>query len=107
MTNTTFAASRSFSTSTHSPSLSGEPKLCAATRKSRLCTRLISRSAAFSGDSKLDPTYKIVIFNPCYPWLNDSLQLILEVPTNLSQPIQHVLLNFPVPATIRLQQTLH
>src|ERR1041384_570059 len=98
MIKTTFASSRSASTSCHSRSLSGDPKLYAATRSPRLCTRLISRSAFFSGASKLDPTYKIVIFNPCYPWLNHSLQLVLETSTDLSQLFEHTLIDIPIPA---------
>src|ERR1041385_2792071 len=62
MTKTMFASLRSASTSCHSRSLSGEPKLYAATRKSSLCARLSSRSAFRNGDKRLDPTYRTVIF---------------------------------------------
>src|ERR1044072_3924851 len=106
MTNTIFAFFRSPSTSPHSRSESGDPKLYAATLRSSLCARLISRSACLSGASKLVPTYKIVIFNPCNPWLYNAFELVFPAVTNLSQFLEHVLVNFPVPAPVRLQQSL-
>src|ERR1041385_5547100 len=106
MTKTIFVSSKSCSTCNHSLSLSGDPKLCAATRRSSLCTRLISRSASLSGASKLDPTYKIVIFNPYNPRLSYPFKLVLEIATNLSQFLDHRLINFPVSSSIRLQQSL-
>src|ERR1043166_5718755 len=106
MTNTTFASTRSASTSSHSRSLNGEPKLYAATRKSTLYARLISRSAFRSGASKLDPTYKIVTFNSYYPWLNNSLELVLKTAIYLSQFPKHFRIDIPVPTPIRLQQPL-
>src|ERR1051326_2741088 len=106
MTKTIFASLRSFSTSRHSRSESGDPKLYAATRRSSLCTRLISRSAFLSGASKLEPTYKIVIFNPCNPRLSNAFKLVFEVATNLSQFLDHVLINVPISTPVRLQQSL-
>src|SRR5690349_12544307 len=106
MTKTIFELFRSFSTSSHSLSLSGDPKLYAATRRSSLCTRLISRSADFSGASKLEPTYKIVIFNPYNPRLNDTFELVFKIATDLSQSIDHVFIHVPVSSSIRFQQSL-
>src|SRR3954452_8975106 len=106
MTKTIFVSCKSCSTSSHSRSLSGEPKLYAATRRSSLCARLISRSADFSGANKLDPTYKIVIFNPYNPRLNNSFELVFEVTTNCSQFLDHVPIHLPVSTSIRLQQSL-
>src|ERR1044072_6427849 len=106
MTNTIFAFFRSPSTSPHSRSESGDPKLYAATLRSSLCARLISRSADLSGASKLEPTYKIVIFNPCNLWLNDTFELVFESTTDLPQFLEHVFIYIPIPAAIRLQQPL-
>src|SRR6185503_1260470 len=106
MTKMILACVKSSSTSAHSRSLSGDPKLYAATLSSSLCARLISRSAFLSGASKLEPTYKIVIFNPYNPRLNYPFELVFEVTTNLSQTIDDALINLPIPAAIRLQQSL-
>src|ERR1044072_3662672 len=104
MTNTIFAFFRSPSTSPHARSESGDPKLYAATLSSSLCTRLISRSACLSGASKLDPTYKIVICNTRLSVFHSSFELVFQTVTDLSQFLDHVFINLPVPAPVRLQQ---
>src|SRR6185436_17201381 len=106
MTKMMFESCKFCSTSSHSPSFKGDPKLDAATLSSSLCARLISRSAFLSGARKLEPTYKIVIFNPYNPRLNYPFELVFEVTTNLSQTIDDALINLPIPAAIRLQQSL-
>src|ERR1043166_541065 len=106
MTKTMSVSARPPSTSCHSRSLSGDPKLYAATWRSSLCARLISRSAFRSGASKLDPTYAIVIFNPCYRRLRNTFELVFKIATNLFQSLDHILINLPIPAPIRFQQTL-
>src|ERR1041385_1686092 len=97
MTKTILDCFRSSSTSRHSLSLSGDPKLYAATLRSSLCTRLISRSACLSGANKLEPTYKIVIFNLCNLWLSNSFELVFETGTDLSSFLAHYRLHIPVP----------
>src|ERR1041385_4357042 len=114
MTKTMFASLRSASTSCHSRSLSGEPKLYAATRKSSLCARLSSRSAFRNGDKRLEPTYRTVIFigQDLHDFqdkqdLRYTFQLVLKTAADVTQLFQHTLVNIPVSTSIRLQQPLH
>ena len=75
----------------------------AETRRSSLYARLISLSADLNGANKLDPTYRIVIFNPRLPVFHNSFELIFKVTTDFTQSINHAIIDIPITTTISFQ----